>query len=194
MTGDTASLQDTREKLTCWERRGVPPLAPRGLGGAIPWERMLLRAGAWARLQLPVLTLARPLAAWPVPAKGALCGEGAEVEASVAGPLSARTGWAPGVCRAGLKHKCPPQIPQARRWRCPGWHFLPADLGPIYLTMLTGVPSETRRTGAGPPDRVTGSSILTPALHGTVLPEGAVAASWHGERGVISKSNPASPR
>ena len=71
-----------------------------------------------------VLTLARPLAAWPVPAEGTLCGEEAEAEASVAGPLSAWTGWAPGVCRAGLKQKCPPESPQARPWRCP-WVALP---------------------------------------------------------------------
>lgn len=52
-----------------------------------------------------VLTLARHLAAWPMPAEGTHCGEEAEVEASVAGPLSSQTGWAPGVCRAGLKQK-----------------------------------------------------------------------------------------
>lgn len=32
----------------------MPHLPPRSLGGAIPWEKMLVRAGAWARLQLPV--------------------------------------------------------------------------------------------------------------------------------------------
>lgn len=63
-----------------------------------------------------VLTLARPLTAWPVPAKGTL--------------------------------------------------------------LLTGVSSEAGSTSASPPDWVTGSSILTPAFHGAVLPEGAIAASF----------------
>lgn len=78
-----------------------------------------------------VLTLARHLAAWPVPAEGTLCGEEAEVEASVAGPLSAQTGWAPGVCRAGRKQKCPRGSPRLDPGGAPGWHFLPADLGPV---------------------------------------------------------------
>lgn len=65
---------------------------------------------------------------------------------------------------------------------------------PAKGTLLSaGVSSEVRGTGAGPLSWVTGSSILTLALPGTVLPKGAVGASWDGRRGDFAKSSPAPP-
>lgn len=65
---------------------------------------------------------------------------------------------------------------------------------PFWLTLHTGVSSEARGTGAGPQSRVTGSSILTLALLGTVLPKGAIVASCDGGREVFAKSGPVPPR
>lgn len=71
----------------------------------------------------------------------------------------------PGVCRAGLTQKRP------RRGS------LPADARAIQLTLHTRVSSEARGTGTGPLYGVTGGSIMTLALLGTVLPKEAVGAS-----------------
>lgn len=126
----------------------------------------------------------------------------------VAGPLFALTRWAPGMCRARLKERDPVTLPQARPWRKgtpphsprpdPGGALggVPAWLtqGPTQLTLNTGVSSEARGTGAGPLSRITGSSILTLALLGTVLAKGAVGASWDGGREAFAKSVPVPPR
>lgn len=69
-----------------------------------------------------------------------------------------------------------------------------ADSGAIQLTLRTGVSSEAKGTGAGPLGWVTGSSILTLALLGTVLPKRAIGASWDGGREVFANSSPVPPR
>lgn len=99
----------------------MPPPAPRGSGRSRTlgedavkgWRLGQATAAGLGVTRTLVLTFATPLAAWPVPAEGTLCGEEVQVEdASVARPLSALTGWTPGVDRTGLKHKCPPGPPR----------------------------------------------------------------------------------
>lgn len=141
---------------------GCAPSCPQGTGrshtlGEDAVKGWCLGQAAVASLGVTgtlVLTLARPLAAWPMPAEGALCGEEAEVEASVARPLSARTGWAPGVCRAGLKQKCPPGSLRLDVGDAPGGTSSQLTWGPSILPcsqmspMKPGGQVQVPRTGS----------------------------------------------
>ena len=130
-----------------------------------------------------MLTLARALAAWPVPAERTLCREEPGQRWGPRWPgLSLRCQDAPGCGQS-----------QADTEAAPGGAPSRLTQGTFLLTLHTGVSSEARGTGAGPLHRVTGGSIMTLTLLGTVFPEEATGTSWGGGRGCLCQTWPCPP-
>lgn len=130
-----------------------------------------------------MLTLARALAAWPVPAERTLCrGEPGQRWGPRWPGLSLHCQDAPGCGQSRADAEAPPGGAPSRLTQ-----------GTFLLTLHTGVSSEARGTGAGPLHWVTGGSIMTLTLLGTVFPEEATGTSWGGGRGVSAKPGPALP-
>ena len=175
-----------------WEKRGLPSPAPGGaLGGAVPREKRLLRVGDQLTLQLPVWGsqghwCSHSQGLWqpgPYHPCGHSAGGGPGQRWGPRWPgLSLHCQDAPGCGQSRADAEAPPGGAPSRLTQ-----------GSFLLTLHTGVSSEARGTGAGPLHWVTGGSIMTLTLLGTVFPEEATGTSWGGGRGVSAKPGPALP-
>lgn len=174
-----------------WEKRGLPSPAPGGApGGAVPREKRRLRVGDQLTLQLPVWGsqghwCSHLQGLWqpgPYQPNGHSAGRSQDSGGGLGGQASLHCQDVPGCGQS-----------QADTEAAPGGAPSRLTQGTFLLTLHTGVSSEARGTGAGPLHRVTGGSIMTLTLLGTVFPEEATGTSWGGGRGCLCQTWPCPP-